>query len=100
MAAPDRRTIPAVTPLAAGVTPVPAAAPPRAAPPPDVPGGLDRRLFEEAYAFDFFQAVRILERLEARRVPVGHGGPPRTEIVRFRSHLSLGFPASSLYELL
>jgi type VI secretion system protein ImpH len=57
------------------------------------------RLFEEPYIFDFFQAVRILERLAPDRKPVGRGGPPLSEVVRFRAHLSLNFPPSSIYDL-
>ncbi len=58
------------------------------------------RLFTEGYAFEFFQAVRLLERLEPKRRPVGRAGPPNNEVVRFRAHLSLSFPPSSLYEVL
>lgn len=61
--------------------------------------GLAARLFAEPFAFDFFQAVRILERLEADRQPVGRGGPPKAEVVRFRAHLSLAFPPSAVYDL-
>jgi type VI secretion system protein ImpH len=57
------------------------------------------RLFEEGHAFDFFQAVRLLERLDRGRRPVGRGGPPGAEAVRFRAYQSLGFPASSIYEV-
>jgi type VI secretion system protein ImpH len=58
-----------------------------------------RRLFEESYEFDFFQAVRLLQRMEPRRVLVGRGGPPQSEAVRFRARISLTFPPSSIYEL-
>jgi type VI secretion system protein ImpH len=57
------------------------------------------RLFEEGYNFDFFQAVRLLEKLDRRRRAVGLGGHPKDEIVRFRAHLSLSFPPSSIFEL-
>lgn len=57
------------------------------------------RLFEEPYLFDFFQAVRLLERLRAGRTPVGHDGPPRDEVVRFAAHLSLTFPPSAIHSL-
>src|SRR5262245_39801068 len=57
------------------------------------------RLFEEGYAFDFFQAVRLLERLAPQRRPVGRSGPPGEETVRFRAHLSLSFPPSSVHEV-
>ena len=54
------------------------------------------QLFAEGYAFDFFQAVRVLERAYPKRRPVGRRFPPREEIVRFRAHLSLSFPPSSI----
>jgi type VI secretion system protein ImpH len=57
------------------------------------------RLFEEGYAFDFFQAVRLLERLDPSRFPVGRDHRPLSEAVRFRAHQSLSFPASSLYDI-
>jgi type VI secretion system protein ImpH len=57
------------------------------------------QLFAEGYAFDFFQAVRVLERAYPQRKHVGRAGPPRDEVVRFRAHLSLNFPPSSVYEL-
>ncbi len=60
---------------------------------------LEERLWEEPFAFDFFQAVRLLERLYPERKAVGRTGPPRAEVVRFNAHLSLTFPPSSLYEL-
>src|SRR5262245_15694803 len=60
---------------------------------------LESRLFQEGYLFDFFQAVRVLQRL-GRRVPVGYAGPPKAEAVRFRAHISLSFPPSSIHELI
>jgi type VI secretion system protein ImpH len=60
---------------------------------------LDERLFTEGFAFDFFQAVRVLERLQPGRRPVGQAGPPDQEVVRFRAHLSLNFPPSAIYEI-
>src|ERR1051325_2219467 len=60
---------------------------------------VEQQLFEEGYSFDFFQAVRLLERLYPQRQPEGRGGPPAAEQVRFRAHLSLAFPPSSIYEL-
>src|SRR5438132_4249745 len=62
-------------------------------------GSVAARLFAEPYAFDFFQAVRLLERVFAERRPVGRAGLPRAEAVRFRAHLSLSFPPSSIYDL-
>ena len=56
-------------------------------------------LLARGYRFDFFQAVRLLERLESEREPVGLDGPPSREIVRFRTRVSLEFPASSIHEV-
>jgi type VI secretion system protein ImpH len=61
---------------------------------------IEQHLYEEGYAFDFFQAVRLLRRLAPERCSVGLSGPPTKEIVRFRAHPSLAFPASSVYEIL
>jgi type VI secretion system protein ImpH len=57
------------------------------------------RLFAEGYGFDFFQAVRLLEKMAPERGPVGHDSPPAAEVARFRAHLSLSFPASSIYQI-
>ena len=56
-------------------------------------------LFEEPFRFDFFQAVRLLHCLDPDRVAIGRDGPPRREVARFASRLSLSFPASSIHEL-
>jgi type VI secretion system protein ImpH len=56
-------------------------------------------LFNAAYSFEFFQAVRLLERLYPHREPVGRTAHPSREVVRFGAHLSLSFPASQLYEV-
>jgi type VI secretion system protein ImpH len=56
-------------------------------------------LFEQGYRFDFFQAVRVLERLFPDRLPVGREASPAREVARFRSQLSLSFPASQISEV-
>ncbi len=56
-------------------------------------------LFQEGFRFDFFQAVRLLQRLYRSRRPVGGKAKPEEEIIRFKSHISLSFPASSIYEV-
>ena len=62
---------------------------------------VEKRLFEEPFTFDFFQAVRLLQlRDPSRGEPVGHRSHPRREAARFRSHLSLSFPPSAIYDLL
>lgn len=62
------------------------------------------RLFAEPYRFDFFQAVRLLERLARahsasqlprRESPVGGDQAPHQEPVRFRALPSHGFPAGA-----
>lgn len=60
---------------------------------------LEEVLFAEPYRFDFFQAVRLLERIYTMRRPVGHTAEPRSEAVRFRTHTGLNFPASQIYAL-
>lgn len=67
-------------------------------------GGTDAPLTsvleEEAYRFDFFQAVRLLERIHRERKPVGRAGTqPARETVRFRTRASLQFPASQIYSI-
>jgi type VI secretion system protein ImpH len=59
-----------------------------------------KTLDDEAFRFEFFQAVRLLERLDPGRAPVGrHEAPPGREAVRFRTRPTLQFPASQVYEL-
>jgi type VI secretion system protein ImpH len=54
-------------------------------------------LFADAPAFDFFQAMRLLERMYPEKQPVGRAALPAAEIVRVRTHLSLSFPPSALF---
>jgi type VI secretion system protein ImpH len=65
----------------------------------DTDSGLDRNLFTEGYRFEFFQAVRLLERLHPERRGVGRHEDPADEIVRFRSRQSLAFPPSEIHEV-
>jgi type VI secretion system protein ImpH len=69
---------------------------------------LSDRLHAEAYRFDFFQAVRLLEcaareasRAESGRPqsPVGQDGAPRQEAVRFRALASHSFPTGAISEI-
>ena len=61
---------------------------------------LEGVLFEEAYRFDFFEAVRLLERVRPDSEAVGRGAIPRREAVRFRSRISLTFPPSAIHEII
>ena len=60
---------------------------------------LDQKLLDEPYRFEFFQAVRILERLFADRKPVGGNALPHEEVARFRSRIALDFPSSEVHEI-
>jgi type VI secretion system protein ImpH len=60
---------------------------------------LEARLRDEPFAFRFFQAVRLLERLYPDRKPVGRFVNPGEEIARFAAHPSLAFPASEIQSL-
>ncbi len=56
-------------------------------------------LFAEPYAFDFFQAVRLLERLQPERAPIGSYSHPQNEVVRIGANPTLSFPASAIQTL-
>lgn len=61
---------------------------------------LKETLEQEAYRFEFFQAVRLLERLRPASAPVGrHDSPPAGEAVRFRTRPTLQFPPSEVYDV-
>ncbi len=62
------------------------------------PGSVLAELWEEGYRFNFFQAVRILERAGSDRAAVGRDAAPHLEVVRFEAHPSLAFPASQIYD--
>lgn len=67
---------------------------------PDVIGStVEAELRAEPYLFEFFQAVRLLERLFRGKSPVGRFFPPSTELVRFIANSTLAFPASELQAL-
>ncbi len=56
-------------------------------------------LEREPYLFDFFQAVRLLERYSAGGKPVGRFVKPSREVARFGAHPSLVFPASEIQSI-
>jgi|ERR1041384_554653 type VI secretion system protein ImpH len=60
---------------------------------------LAQELWDESYRFDFFQAVRLLERLDPERQTVGLDGDIEREAVRFRSRQTLSFPPSEIYQI-
>ncbi|MBX3300008.1 MAG: type VI secretion system baseplate subunit TssG [Acidobacteria bacterium] len=60
---------------------------------------LEQNLFEEPFEFEFFQAVRLLEKLYPERLPVGSDAMPSDEVVRFRSRVGLDFPSSEIHQI-
>ena len=54
------------------------------------------RLAQRGPEFEFFQAVRMLERILPERAPVGLFVPPSSEVVRFTASTGMGFPASEI----
>lgn len=65
---------------------------------------LAEALYADSSSFDFFQAVRLLERgaedtSAAASLPVGYDADPNREVVRFWALASLAFPASSIGKL-
>jgi type VI secretion system protein ImpH len=61
--------------------------------------GLDQELYRASYRFQFFQAIRLLERIHPDRKPIGRHEDPEDEIVRIRFRQSLAFPPSEIYEI-
>ncbi len=78
---------------------------------------LSEQLRDEAFRFDFFQAVRVMHRMAAedaqqgdaaqraeqgdtaQRFPVGEDYAPKQEVVRFRALPSRSFPSGSISEI-
>jgi type VI secretion system protein ImpH len=60
---------------------------------------LEARLRNEPYLFEFFQAVRLLERFLPGKVGVGNFAPPSAEVARFQANSTLAFPASEIQAL-
>lgn len=59
---------------------------------------LNQNLTDEPYRFEFFQAVRLLEKIFPEKRPVGGKGMPHEEVARFRSRVAIDFPASEIHE--
>jgi type VI secretion system protein ImpH len=60
---------------------------------------VERLLREQPHSFGFFQAVRLLERLQPNRSRVGGFDDPDREVVRFGVPPHLAFPASEIQQL-
>lgn len=61
------------------------------------PSTLDE-LYATGYAFDLFQAIRLLE-MRPGVEPVGGDGPPAEEAVHFRAAIGHAFPASNITQI-
>ncbi|MHB1225027.1 MAG: type VI secretion system baseplate subunit TssG, partial [Gemmatimonadaceae bacterium] len=57
---------------------------------------LEKLLSENPTSIEFFQAVRLLERMLPERDPVGGFGDPAREVARFAVPPSISFPASEI----
>lgn len=58
-----------------------------------------RKIRKAPQRYSFFQAVHLLQSSFPEAPRVGGQGPPHAEVLRFRSHLSLGFPSSDVIEV-
>lgn len=54
---------------------------------------------DRGYRFEFFQAVRVLERLYRQRERVGATSHPSREVARFIGNVTLTFPASQIQKV-
>lgn len=59
---------------------------------------LNQHLADDPSGFQFFQAVRLLEKIHPHLKSVGREALPHEETVRFRSRVTLDFPASEIHE--
>lgn len=60
---------------------------------------LEEQLRKNPTSFEFFQAVRLLERLHPGRQPVGLFADPAQEVARFAANPDTAFPASEIQTL-
>ena len=60
---------------------------------------LRKLLDDEPFRVSFFQAVRLLQKMDSERKPVGYFITPQEETIRFSARTSLDFPPSEIHEL-
>jgi type VI secretion system protein ImpH len=60
---------------------------------------VEQLLRSEPYRFEFFQAIRLLERLAPERKPLGRFTNPADEVARLGAFPSLSFPASEIQSI-
>jgi type VI secretion system protein ImpH len=61
---------------------------------------MEAKLREAPQRFEFFQAVRLIERLLPDRAPVGRFVSPDKEVMRFTTHNAFPFPASQINQII
>lgn len=60
---------------------------------------VEELLRSEPYRFEFFQAIRLLERMASDRQPLGRFTNPSDEVARLGAYPSLSFPASEIQSI-
>jgi type VI secretion system protein ImpH len=60
---------------------------------------VEELLRSEPYRFEFFQAIRLLERMAPDRKPLGRFTNPSDEVARLGAYPSLSFPASEIQSI-
>lgn len=60
---------------------------------------VEAQLLNEPYRFEFFQAIRLLERMMPDRKPLGRFTHPSEEVARVGAFPSLAFPASEIQSI-
>jgi type VI secretion system protein ImpH len=60
---------------------------------------VEQDLQKEPWSFQFFQAVRLLQRARGHRRPVGEFAKPDEEAVRFNTDNALTFPPSEIHDI-
>ncbi|MGB8473490.1 MAG: type VI secretion system baseplate subunit TssG [Candidatus Acidiferrum sp.] len=60
---------------------------------------VEEQLRNAPYRFEFFQAIRLLERLAPGRKPLGRFTNPSEEVARLGAYPSLSFPASEIQSI-
>ena len=60
---------------------------------------LKEQLCQKPYLFQFVQAVRIIQALHPRKIPLGHGSIPEKEAVKLKSKVGLSTSSSDLFAI-
>ena len=60
---------------------------------------LAESLYAEPYDYEFHQAVRVLEHLRPKALPLGEGLAPGEEAVQIKSRITLSTPSSDIFAL-